>query len=138
MEHPTLSLVWSFNKQYNLLFLCTIWRKRINILFKLSNRQYYRNNSYIFDKTNPSYGAFIFSSKSCVGSKMEKKILYLIAAQESFESSKDMILNQWMSYSSPKKILKLHNIDVDYFLVNFRIGFFKIPNNNIFTTNVIK
>jgi signal transduction histidine kinase/DNA-binding response OmpR family regulator len=55
---------------------------------------------------------------------MEKKIPHLIAAQESFKSSKYVILNQWMSYSSPKEILKIHNIDVEYFLREYASGVF--------------
>lgn len=55
---------------------------------------------------------------------MKHKIPNLIASQERFESSKDAILGQWMAYYSPKEILKLHNIDVDYFLKEYASGVF--------------
>jgi signal transduction histidine kinase/CheY-like chemotaxis protein/HPt (histidine-containing phosphotransfer) domain-containing protein len=55
---------------------------------------------------------------------MHKKIPHLIVAQESFKSSKELILHQWMAYNSPKEILKLHNIDVDYFLKEYASGVF--------------
>jgi len=55
---------------------------------------------------------------------MEKKVSPLFAAQKSFESSKEIILAQWISYDSPKEILKLHNIDVEYFLKEYASGVF--------------
>ncbi|MGB3961671.1 MAG: ATP-binding protein [Sulfurimonas sp.] len=55
---------------------------------------------------------------------MQNEIPHLIAAQEKFKNSKKIILNQWMGYASPKEILKLHNIDVDFFLEEYASGVF--------------
>jgi len=48
----------------------------------------------------------------------------LIANQRLFIESKEAILEQWVSYESPKKILKLHDIDEKYFLEKYASGVF--------------
>lgn len=55
---------------------------------------------------------------------MENRIPFLIKTEAIFVSSKNKILAQWISYDSPKKILKLHNIETDYFLDNYANGVF--------------
>ncbi|OHD94184.1 MAG: hybrid sensor histidine kinase/response regulator [Sulfurimonas sp. GWF2_37_8] len=55
---------------------------------------------------------------------MQNEIPHLIASQDKFKNSKKIILNQWMGYTSPKEILKLHNIDVDFFLEEYASGVF--------------
>lgn len=53
-----------------------------------------------------------------------KKIPHLVKKQDIFLASKESILNQWISYESPQKILKLHNIDRQLFLDNYASGVF--------------
>ncbi|MDD5158381.1 ATP-binding protein [Sulfurimonas sp.] len=55
---------------------------------------------------------------------MRSRVPYLVKAEAIFTSSKDKILSQWFSYDSPKKILKLHNIETKYFLDNYANGVF--------------
>ena len=50
---------------------------------------------------------------------MPTKLKHLKKTQDIFIASKDSILTQWVSYTSPKKILKLHNIDGKQFLNNY-------------------
>ena len=50
---------------------------------------------------------------------MEKKIPNLVKHQYVLISSKNTILSQWMSYESPQKILKLHDIDIEKFLNDY-------------------
>ncbi|MDD2790445.1 MAG: ATP-binding protein [Sulfurimonas sp.] len=55
---------------------------------------------------------------------MNTKIPNLILVQTRFKTSKQTILEQWMRYNSPKEILKLHNIEPEYFLVEYASGVF--------------
>jgi PAS domain S-box-containing protein len=55
---------------------------------------------------------------------MERKVPYLVETQDIFISSKESILLQWVSYESPQKILKLHNIDKTKFLNDYAGGVF--------------
>ncbi len=55
---------------------------------------------------------------------LEEKIPTLIASQQLFINSKEQILQQWVSYNSPRKILELHTIDEDYFLEKYASGVF--------------
>jgi signal transduction histidine kinase/DNA-binding response OmpR family regulator len=48
----------------------------------------------------------------------------LIKQQKLFKESKELILKQWVSYDSPKEILKLHNIDEKHFLEKYASGVF--------------
>jgi hypothetical protein len=50
---------------------------------------------------------------------MDNKVPNLIKLQDNFISSKDSILSQWISYETPKKIFKLHNIDNKKFLNDY-------------------
>ncbi|MCW8895203.1 ATP-binding protein [Sulfurimonas sp.] len=50
---------------------------------------------------------------------MAKKLKHLAKTQDIFINSKDSILAQWVSYNSPKKILKLHNINTKQFLNDY-------------------
>jgi len=55
---------------------------------------------------------------------MQEKVPSLIAAHSIFVSSKALILEQWVEYSAPKKILKLHDIDREYFINKYASGVF--------------
>ena len=55
---------------------------------------------------------------------MEEKIPALIASQAIFIASKEHILQQWVSYNAPRKILELHKIDQEYFLEKYASGVF--------------
>ena len=55
---------------------------------------------------------------------MKEIIPHLTQVQEIFIASKSEILNQWVSYDSPKGILKLHNIDEKFFLDKYASGVF--------------
>jgi signal transduction histidine kinase/DNA-binding response OmpR family regulator len=55
---------------------------------------------------------------------MLNNIPTLIKNQKLFLESKTTILQQWISYDSPKEILKLHDIDENYFLENYASGVF--------------
>ncbi|WP_457744062.1 ATP-binding response regulator [Sulfurimonas sp.] len=48
----------------------------------------------------------------------------LIKLQKSFLENKTLIIEQWVSYESPKSILHLHNIDERFFLENYASGVF--------------
>ncbi len=52
------------------------------------------------------------------------KIPTLIQVQDTFIASKQVILDQWVSYDSPKEILKLHEIDEAYFVEKYASGVF--------------
>ena len=55
---------------------------------------------------------------------MQTKLKNLIKTQDIFIASKDSILAQWVSYNSPKEILKLYNIDKGKFLEDYADGVF--------------
>ncbi len=55
---------------------------------------------------------------------MQEKVPNLISSQDVFKSSKALILSQWLSYNSPQEILKLHEIDRDFFLSEYASGVF--------------
>ncbi|WP_457747928.1 ATP-binding protein [Sulfurimonas sp.] len=55
---------------------------------------------------------------------MENKIPTLIVLQNIFLNSKEAIVQQWLSYDAPKKILTLHNIDEKYFIEKYAAGVF--------------
>ncbi|WP_294966649.1 hybrid sensor histidine kinase/response regulator [Sulfurimonas sp.] len=55
---------------------------------------------------------------------MKSQIPNLSNSQDIFIKSKDFILLQWLSYDSPKKILKQHNIDKQHFLDEYASGVF--------------
>jgi len=55
---------------------------------------------------------------------MHEKVPALTQNQELFKKSKDIILKQWVSYDSPKEILKLHQIDENYFIEKYASGVF--------------
>jgi len=48
----------------------------------------------------------------------------LIDVQSIYINSKDKILKQWISYDTPKTILKLHQIDENYFIDKYASGVF--------------
>jgi hypothetical protein len=55
---------------------------------------------------------------------MKALVPSLIETQEIFIDSKKDILSQWLSYDSPQKILKQHDIDREYFLQEYASGVF--------------
>jgi len=55
---------------------------------------------------------------------MLSNIQTLIKHQKYFIDAKDTILKQWVSYDSPKEILKLHEIDEKYFIEKYASGVF--------------
>jgi len=55
---------------------------------------------------------------------MQKRVPNLVKAQDVFIASKESILLQWLSYESPQKILKLHDIDIEHFLNDYAGGVF--------------
>ncbi|WP_373036132.1 ATP-binding protein [Sulfurimonas sp.] len=55
---------------------------------------------------------------------MNTQVPNLTQTQEIFISSKDIILSQWLSYDSPQKILKQHDIDRSFFLAEYANGVF--------------
>jgi signal transduction histidine kinase/CheY-like chemotaxis protein len=55
---------------------------------------------------------------------MKLQVPNLINTQEIFIDSKKDILSQWLSYDSPQKILKQHDIDREYFLQEYASGVF--------------
>ncbi|WP_297440901.1 ATP-binding protein [Sulfurimonas sp.] len=55
---------------------------------------------------------------------MKKKIPILFEKQHLFVASKEIIIQQWVSYHSPKIILNEHEIDRDYFIQNYANGVF--------------
>ena len=48
----------------------------------------------------------------------------LVRYQDVFKNSKEHILRTWVSHDSPKKILKLHNIDSEHFITQYGSGVF--------------
>jgi len=55
---------------------------------------------------------------------MQEKVPVLIASHSTFVASKELILEQWVSYNAPKSILELHKIDREYFLEKYASGVF--------------
>ncbi|MDX9756835.1 MAG: ATP-binding protein [Sulfurimonas sp.] len=55
---------------------------------------------------------------------MEKKVPILVKNKNIFIKNKEVILLQWISYESPQKILKVHNIDKKQFLDDYAGGVF--------------
>ncbi len=55
---------------------------------------------------------------------MQEQLTFLTTAHSTFIEAKDSILMQWVSYSVPKEILILHDIDRDYFLNKYASGVF--------------
>ncbi|WP_188093742.1 MULTISPECIES: ATP-binding protein [Sulfurimonas] len=55
---------------------------------------------------------------------MKKKVPILIKNRDIFISSKESILHQWASYISVKKILKIHDIEVEQFVNDYGKGVF--------------
>ena len=55
---------------------------------------------------------------------MVEKVPALIEQQDRFLAQKEVILNQWVSYDTPKKILAQHAIDEAYFLQKYASGVF--------------
>ncbi len=55
---------------------------------------------------------------------MKKQLPNLIANQEIFIASKDIIISRWLSYDAPQQILKLHDIDENFFLQEYANGIF--------------
>ncbi len=55
---------------------------------------------------------------------MEVETPQLTKCQDIFIASKNKILREWLSYNIPKNILKLHNIEAEYFIKNYADGVF--------------
>ena len=55
---------------------------------------------------------------------MEKKVPNLVKNAAALKASKDIILAQWLSYESPRKILKQHDIDIKTFVDDYASGVF--------------
>ena len=55
---------------------------------------------------------------------MQDRTPTLVKTQEIFIESKHIILEQWVSYESPRDILKLHEIDEEYFIQKYASGVF--------------
>ena len=55
---------------------------------------------------------------------MKERVPTLIKYQEVYKSSKNKILQQWISYDSPSNVLKLHEIDADFFIDKYASGVF--------------
>lgn len=55
---------------------------------------------------------------------MEKKVPNLVKNAAALKASKDIILAQWLSYESPRKILKQHDIDIKKFIDDYASGVF--------------
>ena len=55
---------------------------------------------------------------------MHERVPTLVASQEVYKLSKDVILSQWLSYATPQEILKLHNIEKDDFQREYASGVF--------------
>jgi len=55
---------------------------------------------------------------------IQENIPVLIKNRELFIHNKDAILQQWVSYESPKKILLQHNIDAEFFVQKYASGVF--------------
>ena len=55
---------------------------------------------------------------------MNEIVPNLVASKQLFIDSKNTILNQWLKYHSPQEILKLHEIDEEYFLNKYASGVF--------------
>ena len=55
---------------------------------------------------------------------MEKKVPNLVKNASTIKASKDAILAQWLSYESPRKILKQHDIDIKTFIDAYASGVF--------------
>jgi len=59
-----------------------------------------------------------------MGKTIKERVPYLKANKDIFISHKIIILNQWISYNSPKEILLLHDIDTQYFIDKYASGVF--------------
>ncbi|QSZ41344.1 response regulator [Sulfurimonas aquatica] len=55
---------------------------------------------------------------------MKSEIPVLFSSMDKFIDSKEEILKQWLAYETPKKILKLHLIDKEFFIQNYAGGVF--------------
>lgn len=55
---------------------------------------------------------------------MEKKVPNLVKNAAALRASKEGILAQWLSYESPRKILKQHDIDIKTFIDDYASGVF--------------
>ncbi len=55
---------------------------------------------------------------------MTVKIPNLIASRNEFIASKELILAQWLNYHAPNEILKLHEIEKDFFIEKYASGVF--------------
>lgn len=55
---------------------------------------------------------------------MEKKLPNLVKHKNTLAASKETVLLKWLSYESPQKLLKLHDIDKNVFLDNYANGVF--------------
>ncbi len=55
---------------------------------------------------------------------MTEKVPNLIASKDEFIASKKLILTQWVNYHSPREILKLHEIDENFFIEKYASGVF--------------
>lgn len=55
---------------------------------------------------------------------MKSQVPNLTKTQDIFINNKNNILSQWLSYDSPQKILNLHDIDKNYFLLEYANGVF--------------
>ena len=55
---------------------------------------------------------------------MKEKVPNLIKHKDSFVVSKTIILLQWVNYHAPKEILKIHEIDQNYFIEKYASGVF--------------
>ena len=55
---------------------------------------------------------------------MKVNVPNLTATHDIFTASKDLIISRWVSYDSPQKILKMHDIDKNYFLIEYAGGVF--------------
>jgi signal transduction histidine kinase/CheY-like chemotaxis protein len=58
------------------------------------------------------------------GGNIQEKIPVLTVNRELFIAHKKAILEQWVEYDSPKKILAEHQIDADFFLKHYGAGVF--------------
>ncbi len=55
---------------------------------------------------------------------MKNVVPFLVKTQKTFITSKSKIVSNWLSYETPKKILKLHNIESKHFINNYASGVF--------------
>jgi CheY-like chemotaxis protein len=55
---------------------------------------------------------------------MHERVPTLVASQDIYKASKDLILSQWLSYVTPQEILQQHNISKDKFQKEYASGVF--------------